>query len=68
MFGLSLEHLIVIGFVLLLFGARRLPELGSSMGQALKNFKRSFEPDRAEVDPLDPTRMPTPPKPTPQGR
>jgi len=39
MFGLSLEHLIVLGIVLLIFGPRRLPELGHTMGKAIRNFK-----------------------------
>lgn len=43
MFGLSLEHLLVIGIILLLFGARKLPALGQSFGQSIRNFKGSFE-------------------------
>ena len=39
MFGLSFEHLIVLGIVLLIFGPRRLPELGHTMGKAIRNFK-----------------------------
>ena len=37
---LSPTHLILLLLiVLLLFGAKRLPELGRSMGQGLKEFK-----------------------------
>ncbi len=39
MFGISGEHLVILGIVLLFFGPRRLPELGNTMGRALKNFK-----------------------------
>ena len=39
MFGISFEHLLVLGVVLLIFGPKRLPELGQSLGRALKNFK-----------------------------
>ncbi|MEK7691807.1 MAG: twin-arginine translocase TatA/TatE family subunit [Bdellovibrionota bacterium] len=39
MFGISFEHLIVIGIVLLIFGPRRLPELGNTLGKAIRNFK-----------------------------
>ncbi len=39
MFGLSFEHLILLGIVLLIFGPRRLPELGNTMGKAIRNFK-----------------------------
>ena len=40
MFGIGMtELLILLGIVVLIFGARRLPELGSGMGKAIKNFK-----------------------------
>jgi sec-independent protein translocase protein TatA len=43
MFGMSpLELGVILLVVILLFGTRRLPELGSSLGQAISNFKRSF--------------------------
>ena len=42
MFGLSFEHILIVGVILLLLGPRRLPELGQSMGKAIKNFKDSF--------------------------
>jgi sec-independent protein translocase protein TatA len=39
MFGISGEHLLILGIVLLIFGPRRLPELGNTLGKAIKNFK-----------------------------
>ena len=36
------ELLIIFLVILLLFGATRLPQLGSSLGSAIKNFKRGF--------------------------
>lgn len=39
MFGISGEHILILGIVLLIFGPRRLPELGNTMGKAIKNFK-----------------------------
>ncbi len=39
------ELLIILVVVLILFGAARLPQLGSSLGQAIKNFKRGFSID-----------------------
>ncbi len=42
MFGISFEHILIIGVILLLVGPRRLPELGNTMGKAIKNFKDSF--------------------------
>ena len=42
MFGLSVGHLVVLSVVVLLFGARRLPELGSSLGKGLNAFKKGL--------------------------
>ena len=42
MFGISFEHILIVGVVLLIFGPRRLPELGMTMGKAIKNFKDSI--------------------------
>lgn len=43
MFGLSASHLIILGIVVLLFGARRLPELGSSLGKGMRAFKSALD-------------------------
>jgi len=47
MFGLGLSELIVILLiVLVIFGAKRLPELGSSIGKSITNFKNGMkQPD-----------------------
>ena len=42
MFGLSGEHLLILAGVLLIFGPRKLPELGASVGRALRNFKEGL--------------------------
>jgi sec-independent protein translocase protein TatA len=43
MMGLRpLELIIIFAVIVLLFGATRLPQLGSSIGQAIRNFKRGF--------------------------
>ena len=40
----SLVHwLIVIVIVLILFGPSKLPQLGSSLGHGIKNFKKAFK-------------------------
>jgi sec-independent protein translocase protein TatA len=52
MFGLGMPELLVIMVIaLLVFGAGRLPEIGSSLGKAIKGFKESAEkpePDEAK--------------------
>ena len=43
MFGLGTTELLVIGaIVLLLFGGKKLPQLGRSMGSAITNFKKGL--------------------------
>lgn len=42
MFGLSGEHLLILAVVLIIFGPRKLPELGASIGKAMKNFKEGL--------------------------
>lgn len=43
MFGLSLGHLLILAFVVLLFGHKRLPELGSALGKGVSAFKKGLE-------------------------
>ena len=40
-FGLP-ELLIILLVVLLIFGARRLPEIGSSLGRSIRSFKSAL--------------------------
>ena len=41
MFGLGTTELIIIGVILLLiFGARRLPEIGKGLGGAIREFRK----------------------------
>lgn len=42
MFGLSLGHIIILGVVVLLFGSRRLPELGAALGKGMNAFKKGL--------------------------
>jgi len=35
------EIVIIVGIVVLLFGAKKIPELGRSLGDGLREFKRS---------------------------
>ncbi|HOI44384.1 MAG TPA: twin-arginine translocase TatA/TatE family subunit [Candidatus Aminicenantes bacterium] len=38
------ELLLILLIVVIIFGARRLPELGKSLGEGIKNFKKSVSP------------------------
>lgn len=50
MFGIgTTELIIVLAIVVVLFGARRLPELGSGVGKAIKNFKSGLS-GKDEID------------------
>lgn len=49
MMGLSTSHLLILAFVALLFGARRLPEVGASMGSAIRAFKAAVDGRYAEI-------------------
>ena len=42
MFGIGMPELIIIFvIILIIFGAGKLPEIGSGVGQGIKNFKRA---------------------------
>ncbi len=46
------ELLIILVIVLVIFGAKKLPEIGGGIGQAISNFKKaSSEPDEIDVTP-----------------
>ena len=51
MFGIGIpELLIILVIVLVIFGANKLPEIGSGMGRAIKNFKKATsEPEEIDV-------------------
>jgi sec-independent protein translocase protein TatA len=52
---LGTQDIILIGIiVVVLFGASRIPQLGSGIGQAIRNFKKGVsEVDEIDVTPKD---------------
>ncbi len=71
MFGLGIPELLIILFLaLLLFGANRLPEIGSSLGKAIRGFKETTEKPEEHKAPVAPGAGPFCPacgKPHPAG-
>lgn len=50
MFGLSLGHLLILLLVILLFGAKRLPSLGTALGKSLRAFTKSLKGPEDDSD------------------
>ena len=44
------ELVIILVIVLLLFGAKRLPQMGSSIGEAIKGFRNSMKDNKDDKD------------------
>ena len=66
--GLGVGEMILIFLVvLLLFGAKRLPEIGSALGKGIREFKSSVREIEGELKaPLDDKKkMPPPSRPEP---
>lgn len=50
MFGLGMPELLVIFLIaLIIFGAGKLPQIGGSLGTAIREFKKSIESPSKEV-------------------
>lgn len=63
-FGLGTSELVIIMMiVLLVFGAKRLPEIGQSVGKGIRDFKRSLQDVERSVDRAD--QVPPPPPASP---
>ena len=52
------EVLALLALALVLFGAKRLPEIGRSLGQGMREFKRSVR----DITEDEPPTSPQPPK------
>jgi sec-independent protein translocase protein TatA len=61
MFGYSWGTiLIILVIVLILFGPRRLPELGDSIGKAIRSFKKAHEEPEPPAPPKEASPPPAP--------
>jgi sec-independent protein translocase protein TatA len=56
------EILIILVIALIIFGPRRLPEMGRTIGRSLREFRRATSELRAEIE-TDLTEPPKPPAP-----
>ncbi|HEX7784628.1 MAG TPA: Sec-independent protein translocase protein TatB [Methylomirabilota bacterium] len=77
MFDIGLQELVLIFVIaLLVFGPKNLPQLGKSLGRAMREFRKASDEFRStietnlkinEIDPVpDPTPVATPPEATPE--
>lgn len=46
-----MEILLILAVALLIFGPSKLPQLGRSVGESLREFKRSMKGDEAKEEP-----------------
>ena len=47
MFGIGMQELLIIlVIVLIIFGAGKLPEIGSALGKSINNFKKSMNENK----------------------
>ena len=55
MFGLGIpELLVILAIVLLIFGPKRLKNIGSDLGSAIKGFRKAVTDEEATPPPEDP--------------
>ena len=48
-FGLSIQELLVIfGILVLLFGARKIPEVARGLGEGIRGFRHSLKGDEGD--------------------
>jgi sec-independent protein translocase protein TatA len=50
----SLELLIILAIILLFFGAKRVPQLGRSLGKSMREFRTAASEDSEAVEAREP--------------
>lgn len=55
MFGLGWPEVVIIGIIaVVVFGPKKIPEMGSALGKTLKGFKDEMNKPTSEEDDVDP--------------
>jgi sec-independent protein translocase protein TatA len=54
------EILLILLIILILFGAKRIPEVMKAMGQGVKEFKKAAKDIQSDIE-TTPTEKPAPP-------
>ena len=60
MFGIGMPELIIIlVIIMIIFGAGKLPEIGSGIGRGIKNFKKATsEAEKEDTDKIEEGKNP----------
>jgi len=57
MFGLGTQELLIIlALVMVVFGAGKLPQVGTALGKGIRNFKAGVSEASEEIDKLEEPR------------
>ncbi len=60
MFGFGMPQLILILVIMVvIFGPGKLPQLGASLGSAIRNFKKASEEDGKAINPVEEEKKPS---------
>ena len=51
------ELLVILVIALVIFGAGKLPQVGESMGKAIRNFRSATEKEKIDVTPRKPEEI-----------
>ncbi len=50
----TFELILILAVVILIFGGRKLPEIGAALGKGIRNFRKSLQgQDEIDVTPKD---------------